>query len=67
MVEREGPQIMASEDFPHMMKDRPGAYLNIGTGLEATGVHHPGYDFNDAVLPLGASFWARLVETRLGK
>ena len=67
MVEREAPQIMASEDFPHMMKDRPGAYLNIGTGLEATGVHHPSYDFNDAVLPLGASFWARLVETRLGK
>ncbi len=66
-VTRDGPQVMASEDFPHMMQGRPGAYLNIGTGLEACTVHNPSYDFNDAVLPLGASFWARLVETRLAK
>ena len=66
-VTRDGPQVMASEDFPHMMQGRPGAYLNIGTGLEACTVHNPNYDFNDAVLPLGASFWARLVETRLAK
>ncbi len=66
-VERNGPQVMASEDFPYMMQGRPGAYLNIGIGLEACTVHNPSYDFNDAVLPLGASFWARLVETRLAK
>jgi hippurate hydrolase len=30
-------------------------------------VHNPGYDFNDAALPLGASFFARLVEARLAK
>ncbi|MDA8108609.1 MAG: M20 family metallopeptidase [Betaproteobacteria bacterium] len=68
-VEREPPLIMASEDFSFMLEKVPGCYLNIGNGAGESGceVHNPGYDFNDAALPLGASFFARLVETRLAK
>ena len=45
----------------------PGCYINIGNGAGegACEVHNPGYDFNDAALPLGAAFYVRLVETRL--
>jgi hippurate hydrolase len=40
---------------------QPGAYLYIGQG-DTAGLHHPKYDFNDAIAPVGASFFARLVE-----
>jgi hippurate hydrolase len=66
-VERNPPLIMASEDFSYMLEKVPGCYLNIGNG-EGEGaceVHNPSYDFNDAALPLGASFFAHLIETRL--
>ncbi len=68
-VERDPPLIMASEDFSFMLEKVPGCYLNIGNGEGESGceVHNPGYDFNDRALPLGVSFFARLVETRLGK
>jgi len=68
-VERNPPLIMASEDFSFMLEKVPGCYINIGNGAGEGGceVHNPGYDFNDAALPLGASFFARLVETRLAK
>ena len=52
---------MGAEDFSYMLAARPGAYLFIGQG-EAAGLHHPKFDFNDAVAPVGASFFARLVE-----
>lgn len=52
---------MGSEDFSYMLEARPGAYLFLGTGPGA-GLHHPAYDFNDEVAPIGASFFARLVE-----
>lgn len=52
---------MGAEDFSYMLEARPGAYLFLGTGPGA-GLHHPAYDFNDEVSPLGASFFARLVE-----
>jgi len=66
-VDREPPLIMASEDFSFMLERVPGCYVNIGNGVGAGAceVHNPGYDFNDAALPLGAAFFARLVETRL--
>ncbi|MEP7056202.1 MAG: M20 aminoacylase family protein [Caldimonas sp.] len=66
-VDRKPPLIMASEDFSAMLERVPGCYINIGNGDGAGGceVHNPGYDFNDAALPLGAAFYARLVETRL--
>jgi hippurate hydrolase len=53
---------MGAEDFAYMLQARPGAYLFLGQGA-GPGLHHPEYDFNDAVAPLGASFFARLVET----
>src|SRR5580693_1061 len=60
-VDRNGHLVMASEDFSHMLNRRPGAYIGIGNGDEpgACQVHNPGYDFNDAILPLGASLFAR--------
>jgi hippurate hydrolase len=53
---------MGAEDFSYMLNARPGAYLFLGQG-ESAGLHHPDYDFNDDVAPVGASFFARLVET----
>ncbi len=52
---------MGSEDFSYMLEARPGAYLFMGTGPGA-GLHHPAFDFNDEASPVGASFFARLVE-----
>ena len=52
---------MGSEDFSYMLEARRGAYLFLGTGPGA-GLHHPGFDFNDEASPVGASFFARLVE-----
>jgi amidohydrolase len=68
-VRRDPPLIMASEDFSFMLKEVPGCYINIGNGDSegACEVHNPSYDFNDAALPYGASFFARLVETRLAR
>ena len=68
-VERNPPLIMASEDFSFMLEKVPGCYVNIGNGEGESGceVHNPGYDFNDRALPLGVGFFARLVETRLGR
>ena len=54
--------VMGSEDFSYMLEKRPGAYLFMGQG-ESAGLHHPEYNFNDDVAPVGASFFARLVET----
>ncbi|MCB1336320.1 MAG: amidohydrolase [Maritimibacter sp.] len=53
---------MGGEDFSYFLEARPGAFLFIGQG-GGPGVHHPEYDFNDAIAPVGASFFARLVET----
>ena len=68
-VERNPPLNMASEDFSFMLNKVPGCYINIGNGQGegACEVHNPGYDFNDEVLPIGAGFFARLIETRLAK
>jgi metal-dependent amidase/aminoacylase/carboxypeptidase family protein len=51
-----------------MLRARPGACVWIGNGTGSQGgcmVHNPGYDFNDAVLPVGAAFCVRLAETAL--
>lgn len=58
------PPIMPGEDFAYMLEARPGAYLFLGQGDTPT-CHHPAYDFNDAIAPVGASFFARLVERAL--
>ncbi len=60
-VELNGVREMGSEDFSYMLEARPGAYLFMGIGPGA-GLHHPAYNFNDEAAPVGASFFARLVE-----
>ncbi|EAQ06478.1 MULTISPECIES: M20 aminoacylase family protein [Yoonia] len=55
---------MGAEDFAYMLHQRPGAYLFVGNG-DTAGLHHPGYDFDDALSPVGASFFARIVERAL--
>jgi hippurate hydrolase len=59
---------MASEDFAYMLNEKPGAYVWLGNGPGEGGclLHNPSYDFNDDALTIGASYWSRLVETRLG-
>ncbi|WP_171174117.1 M20 aminoacylase family protein [Ruegeria sp. HKCCD8929] len=52
---------MGAEDFSYMLQVRPGAYLFLGQG-EGAGLHHPKYNFNDDIAPVGASFFARIVE-----
>jgi amidohydrolase len=52
---------MGAEDFAHMLKERPGAYILIGNG-PSSGLHTPGFNFNDEALPFGISYFARLVE-----
>ena len=58
---------MGGEDFSFMLRERPGCYVWIGNGPSDDGrlLHNPRYDFNDEILPLGASYFARLVETLL--
>ena len=53
---------MASEDFAFMLQEVPGAYLWLGAAREGDnpGLHAASYDFNDAILPVGAEFWVRL-------
>ncbi|MBW4708079.1 amidohydrolase [Roseobacter sp. YSTF-M11] len=53
--------VMGAEDFSYMLEARPGAYLMLGQG-DGAGVHHPQYNFNDEIAPIGASFFARIVE-----
>ncbi len=67
-VDRDAPPSMGAEDFAFMLQARPGAYLWIGNGLghEGCTLHSPHYDFNDDILPIGASYWATLVERELG-
>ncbi len=63
-VDLESPPIMPGEDFSYMLEARPGAYLFLGQG-DTPVCHHPQYDFNDGIAPVGASFFARLVEKAL--
>ena len=67
-VDADAAPCMGSEDFAFMLQERPGCYLFIGNGGAAGGclLHNPHYDFNDDILPLGASYWVQLVENVLG-
>ncbi|MFY7960044.1 MAG: amidohydrolase, partial [Elsteraceae bacterium] len=60
---------MGSEDFSFMLQAKPGAYIFIGNGdaKGTAGLHNPHYDFNDEILPIGASYFARLVEQQLAR
>jgi hippurate hydrolase len=58
---------MGAEDFSFMLQARPGAYLRIGQGLGEGNcfLHNTRYDFNDAILPLGAALFAGLAEKHM--
>jgi hippurate hydrolase len=66
--------IMGSEDFAFMLEAKPGNYIFIGNGDEPGDdgrsvcmVHNPRYDFNDKILPIGATYWVELVKELLPK
>jgi len=63
-VDTNVPPVMGAEDFSFMLEKRPGAFIFVGNG-DTAGLHHPAYDFNDAVIPVGTSYLVRLVETAL--
>ncbi len=60
--------LTGSEDFSFMLEQCPGSYLIVGNGVGDTHgsggcmVHNPGYDFNDACLPLASTYWVKLTE-----
>ncbi|MFC0350575.1 M20 aminoacylase family protein [Undibacterium danionis] len=66
---------MGAEDFAFMLQHKPGCYVfigngegahrHVGHGLGPCNLHNPSYDFNDDLLPIGASYWVRLVEAYL--
>ena len=66
---------MGAEDFSYMLQAKPGAYCfigngdgvhrEIGHGEGPCTLHNPNYDFNDALIPLGATYWVKLVEAAL--
>lgn len=72
-VERNAPAFTGSEYFSFFLEEVPGTYLFLGNGdgehrgyaYEGMGpceLHNPNYDFNDALLPMGATYWVRLVQ-----
>jgi amidohydrolase len=63
-VDTEALPVMGAEDFSFMLEARPGAFIFLGNGDSAK-LHHPAYDFNDAALPFGMSYWVELVEAAL--
>ncbi|HWH75638.1 MAG TPA: M20 aminoacylase family protein [Methylibium sp.] len=68
---------MGAEDFSYFLQAQPGCYFVIGNGdgahregghgLGPCMLHNPSYDFNDALIPLGATLWVRLAEAWLGQ
>jgi amidohydrolase len=69
VVEMEDP-VMGAEDFAYMLGVKQGAYIMLGAkrpGQLNPMLHHPCYDFNDAILSTGATYWATLVEQQLSQ
>ena len=60
---------MGGEDFAYMLEAKQGAYLMLGGGRgpDEPLLHHPKYDFNDAILPIGSSWYSTLVEKHLAR
>ena len=63
-VDADADGTMGGEDFAYMLQARPGAYIFLGNGA-STELHTDTYDFNDEVIPVGVSYWAKLVEAAL--
>ena len=59
---------MGSEDFSFMLQAKPGAFARLGQGGAEGGcfLHNSIYDFNDDVIPIGTSYWVRLIEKSMG-
>jgi amidohydrolase len=68
-VNRNAKPSMGGEDFSYMLRARPGAmiWLGNGPGIDGCYLHNPRYDFNDAAIPVGVSFFVRLAERFLEK
>ena len=75
-VLRDMPPFMGAEDFSFFLEKVPGAYLFLGNGdgdhrmesyhgMGPCQLHNPNYDFNDALLPVGATYWVKLVQAYL--
>ena len=72
-----GEPTMGAEDFAFMLQEKPGCYVFIGNGegahreaghgLGPCNLHNPCYDFNDELLPIGATYWVRLTESYLAQ
>lgn len=63
-VDRNVNATMGGEDFSYMLQARPGSYIIVGQG-DTAGLHEDTYDFNDEIIPVGCSFWVKLVETAM--
>ena len=74
MVQRHVEPTMGAEDFAYMLQEKPGAYIFLGNGDTSGGhrttghglgpctLHNPSYDFNDDLIPIGATFWQLLAK-----
>ena len=58
-VDTAAAPVMGAEDFSYMLRARPGAFIFLGNG-DSAGLHNPAYDFNDAIIPAGVSYWVAL-------
>lgn len=68
-VDRNPVPCMGAEDFAFMLQEKPGSYVWLGSGAAEGGcfLHNARFDFNDETLPIGASYWIRLIERLLPK
>ncbi len=74
-VDAQTEPTLGSEDFAFMLQAKPGCYVLLGNGdgahrdaghgLGPCDLHNQSYDFNDELLPIGASYWVRLVQKYL--
>ena len=64
LVDANCKPIMGSEDFSFMLEARPGAFIFLGQG-DTPYCHHPAYDFNDTIIPVGVAYWIKLAELAL--
>ena len=60
LTEKEVPPSMGSEDFSYMLQEVPGCYFWVGSDSKEM-VHHPHYDFDDTIMPLGVQSFVNIV------
>ena len=65
MIDHDCGPTMGSEDFSYMLKEKPGAYIWLGSGVKSEKLHSPYFDFNDDLLPFGVKYWDCLVRENL--